>query len=381
MKKRTLWLLIPLLVLVLALVSFNDANRLEPVEFGPITRVHRGLSITTDPRVELVSIIQYISDNRSGVTGSFFPYRQRLYDAFWQYRDHAAVKMYEEMAANGFVLSLPPIFALYLTMDFEINENLHIPDYLVEAGGGEENLRAFAAALQEFIQISNFRQFFLDNGDYYQNNHRVMVTEIRNSRIPGDLASYTGVEFNCHVIFVPLYCGQRNYAHLIESEEIPDLFIIYAPDLVRGPPQQWESKVRDEFKLDIEKFKNFLRYHYSNYILKSVPQDNWADLESSQHLFEPIKTWMQSQGYLTWEASFKAHVNRAVIVRVTHVDNRKRGGLYHTLYSQQRGFTYLDPLLQLLTQEYEKNREQYPTLESFLPRMIELLQELSEDTN
>lgn len=381
MKTRTLWLLIPLLVLALALASFTSNNRYEPVEYGPITRVHRGLSITTDPRVELVSIIQYISDNSYGVTGALFPYRQRLYDAFWQHRSHPAVKMYEEMADQGFTLGLPPIFALYLNMDLEINENLQMPDYLVEAGGGEENLRAFAEALQDFSQVTNFRQFFVDNGDYYQNNHRVMVTEIRNSRIPGDLSRYTGVEYNCHVIFVPLYCGQRSYAYLLDNEQTPDLFVIYAPDLVRGPPQQWESEVKDEFKLDIEKFKNFLRHNYSNYVLSSFPQDSWAAVEQYQELYEPIRVWMQRQSYLDWEASFKEHLNRAVIVKVTNMDNKKRGALYHTLYSQQRGFNYLNPLLDKLTQEYDNNREQYPTLESFLPRMMEVLQEIINDSN
>jgi hypothetical protein len=82
---------------------------------------------------------------------------------------------------------------------------------------------------------------------------------------------------------------------------------------------------------------------------------------------------MSSQAYGNWETALNEHVIRAVIARL--IGRSDPATAERVLANdEQKGFAYVRALYQRLA-EYEADREKYPTLESFLPRLLEALGE------
>jgi hypothetical protein len=69
------------------------------------------LQVEVDPRHELISIVHYISDfSVEGwrlKTHLDFDYTRRVNEAFLPFKDHPAVKRFEELSEAGFTLSAP----------------------------------------------------------------------------------------------------------------------------------------------------------------------------------------------------------------------------------------------------------------------------------
>ncbi|TFH64771.1 MAG: DUF4932 domain-containing protein, partial [Candidatus Zixiibacteriota bacterium] len=81
--------------------------------------------------------------------------------------------------------------------------------------------------------------------------------------------------------------------------------------------------------------------------------------------------------YGDWETCVAEHILRAVNVRMTYREKGQNAG-DNALQSHRRmGFAYIEALCKKL-EEYEKQRDKYPTLESFFPELISVFKQLSE---
>ena len=107
--KRIAWLLL-LISLVLVGVGCDRDSALPYIL--PVEMVRNDIRITVDPRVELVSIVQYLSRHGEMITTADFSYRTDVDEHFGKYRNHEAVTMYESMVEAGFRFSSPANFAL-----------------------------------------------------------------------------------------------------------------------------------------------------------------------------------------------------------------------------------------------------------------------------
>ena len=83
---------------------------------------------------------------------------------------------------------------------------------------------------------------------------------------------------------------------------------------------------------------------------------------------------MRAQAYGTWKTMFYESLVRACQVRYA----RRYGGVSAarraTRYQEARGFAWTGKLADLLG-EYEANRNKYPTLEAFAPRLVAFFDE------
>ena len=116
----------------------------------PVTKLSNNIKITVDPRVELIAIVQYLSQYNQLMTAAEFSYRSDVDTYFHQYRNHEAVTMYDKMTKTGFIFSTPATFALGLTDSLYLDDSVHIADHVVTGGGGraiKQFARGFAGIL------------------------------------------------------------------------------------------------------------------------------------------------------------------------------------------------------------------------------------------
>lgn len=360
--KRIAWLLL-LISLVLVGVGCDRDSALPYIL--PVEMVRNDIRITVDPRVELVSIVQYLSRHGEMITTADFSYRTDVDEHFGKYRNHEAVTMYESMVEAGFRFSSPANFALGLTDGLYMDESVKIPYHVLWGGGGEEQLKKFAKALRDFSRESNFHDFYLSHEDYYRENVYRVANLVGEWNYVAELKDYYGMEYNSfNIIPVPLYGGGGGYGPHVEREDRIDIYSILI---------SFDKESRGNVPIYGNEaiFKLLLRHEFSHSFVNRITDMYLEEVMKYQHLLDPIREEMDALNYGSWVTCLNEHIVRAVTVRLAFSDSGPEGrrALAREL---EAGFIYTDELADALV-EYENNREQYPDFISFYPRLLEVL--------
>jgi hypothetical protein len=93
-------------------------------------------------------------------------------------------------------------------------------------------------------------------------------------------------------------------------------------------------------------------------------------------LFRPVAEKMRSQAYSGGRTLLCESLVRASEVRYAFRYDGAAAGKRAIEYQKQRGFLWMEELSSLLA-EYETNRNQYPTLEQFSPRLVSFFNDYS----
>ena len=99
--------------------------------------------------------------------------------------------------------------------------------------------------------------------------------------------------------------------------------------------------------------------------------------DAGTRMFPHVKDRMKRMAYGNWQTMMHESVVRASVVRYMHATRGKAAARRQVRREINNGFLWMEELAELLEQ-YEANREQYPTFESFFPRIIELFNAYSE---
>ena len=76
-----------------------------------IKKTDKTIHIAVDPRIELLAVVQFLSgyDKRYNLITRFdFSYKQDVREHFSEYKDHAAVTLFDKMSAQVFNFDAPP---------------------------------------------------------------------------------------------------------------------------------------------------------------------------------------------------------------------------------------------------------------------------------
>ena len=100
--------------------SINIKNNSLP---DPVIVTKNSINFIVDPRIELSSIIQYLSDcdDSYGIMANYdFEYKRRVDEHFNNYKNHKAVKMFNKMTRCGCNHHVPPSIMLGMTNDYNL---------------------------------------------------------------------------------------------------------------------------------------------------------------------------------------------------------------------------------------------------------------------
>ncbi len=350
--------------LILSLAACLDQDTLPYIP--PVTRKSNNINITVDPRVELVSIVQYLSQYNQLMTEANFSYRSDVDQYFDQYRDHEAITMYDKMAKMGFIFSSPATFALGLTDSLFMDDDVLIPTHILSGSGGKDQLKDFSQALRDFSRTSNFSGFYNEHQDYYRENLLQVFTFLEQRDYDTEVQNYFGMEYNSfNVLPVPLYGGGGGFGPNVERGDSVDAYCILIPfdDETQGDVPLYGDKTV---------FRLLLRHEFSHSFVNRITAMNLDEVMKYEHLLAPIQEDMDKLNYGTWVTCLNEHIVRAVTVRLAYADSAREGSkaLYQEL---DEGFVYTRVLTEAL-KEYENNRDKYPDFISFYPKLLEALQ-------
>ena len=347
----------------------GPAGELEgQTNLGPVSLVHNNVNISIDPRIELLSIVQYLSSYRShpAMTKLDSPYTKDIEEYFGDFLEHPAVNQVGMLAPKGFSWHVPPGLMLYLSLDLELGADTEIPSDMLHAFLSGMKFKDLAILLKDFSEKSNFPYFYTQNLEKYRGFVQQSVETMGSVDFITELHEYYGMEYRSfNIILAPLYSG--GYGVWIDDKDQIDVYSIIGP---------WE--VDNELLLSFGSFNSFKalqRHEFSHSFVNRITDMYWDDAKKlSRNLYTPLSSKMQKMGYGSWYGCLNEHIVRAVTTRLAYRESIKQGDWWLD-YELRQGFDYVGILQEKLV-EYETNRDVYPDFISFYPELLRTLEEI-----
>lgn len=380
--KKCLVILLSFIIICLSGCSTINKTDEKPFELSaennPVIKTSNNINFLIDPRIELLSVILYLSPNYNENVKSIIPfdssYKNEIEEWFGDYKSHKAVKLFDSMFNSGFSYDAPPTGMLFLTStpNLNVREDIDKKDYMykeiMKRAGGEKNFLKFVKALQDFCKESNFYEFYNNHKEYYGKIVDNAVESSGNINYVSQIEDYYGVKQNSYNIILSGILYANNYGPSIKDTD--GNFDIYS---IQG-----SAKIENDVPTfgDEFSFKYLVRHEFSHSFINNITDRNIEKVNEYEELFESIKYKMSNQGYSQWEICLNEHLVRAVVIRLTEIYEGNNQALKLIDIESQNGFLYISQLTSLLKNEYEPNRDKYPTFEDFYPEVLKLLKTL-----
>jgi hypothetical protein len=350
-------------VFILTIFVNTWAQTIKPIE-QTVGKLH----LSIDPRMELLSTIQILSNYN--VINRNSPYSKDIQANFSSFSTHKAVALTDELYKNnGFTYDAPTAFMLYLSQVPELKQQIPYSDYLIERAGNKVNLENYRISIEQFAKESDFEKFWKSKLDYYNKMLELTIKDIEGEDIIKVIEDYFNETQNSYnVIIAPLFNGHSYGPRLEAPNKKYDIYSCNTPTNSKDgiPYLSKESLTQIVFH---EFGHSFVNHETDKYLSK---------VESSKKLFEPIKSEMEQMAYSSWNTCINEHIIRAINVRI---QERYRGSVKsRELLNCEiaNRFVYIEPLVEKL-KEFERLRdEKHVTFSDFYPQLLNVLDSLSK---
>lgn len=388
MKKiKYLYLTYAVLFLVMLTTSCGEKKQIESPH---------SLNITVDPRIELLAVVQLLSGygERTGrITRFDFPYKTDISEHFSTFKNHPAVKLFEEMSISGFSLDAPPEAMLHLSNPPELALQVPFTRNLKHRAGGQERLEKFIQELRDFAQKTNFTSFFEAHKGTYSKLVSDTYGKMQGVDFIATLENYYGMKQKSYnIILAPLF-HPGGFGPRIDPEGGSSPVLNFFKSLQYLIFNKWSGKSFEIYNIcgpvgvengipsfgTQEGFRQIAWHEFGHSFVNPLSESfkNRIKISEYSSLFKPIKERMESEDYGNWETCVNEHIVRAVTARLTFINFGEQAGEDELRDQKSRGFVYIDPLCKKL-EEYETRRDKYPVLADFFPELLDVFKEITK---
>lgn len=360
-----------LLVLVLLFVGrpLGHAQSGPSPALAPVDTTVAGVNVRVDPRIELMSIVQLMTDYPV-ITKYESAYRRDVAAYFAPHRGPPAVQRYRKMWDDGFAFDAVPKAMLALTPPPALSSKWPHRERAVQAAGGRDSLDQFVRALRDFADATNVSAFYrAHRGTYATMLDSVTTDSVGIGAAVEPVQAYTGHSIeNSTVILGPLL-HHGGFGARFQIDDALHIYALLGPSGTRSGLPDFGSPRR---------LARFTSHEMLHSVVNPLTRRHWDQLRPLSALYEPIRPEMEEQAYGTWKTAVDEHVIRAVNTRLAHRQFGADAGDRMLQGQKEQGFRYVEPLVEAL-KRYERQRDQYPTLADFYPELIEVFRRLAAD--
>ncbi|NIP42652.1 MAG: DUF4932 domain-containing protein [candidate division Zixibacteria bacterium] len=328
-----------------------------------------GIKVSVDPRMELLGVVQYLSgyeERYDLITDFDFEYKFNQDFYFADYEKHPAVQKFAAMSMFGFSYDAPAAVMLHLSNPPELDVVTPFTEYLINRAGGEENLMDFIQKMRDFARESKFNRFFEDNAEHYRTVTENVASKIKDKNYVDVIEDYYGIKNHSYNIILALLFHPGGFGPRIErGDGSYDVYNICGPKGVdTGIPHFGTEK---DFK--------YLAWHeFGHSFVNPLTSKYEEQVEKYSKLIGPIENQMASRAYPSWPVIVNEHVVRAVTTRLAFIYDGDKEGRRALNSERGNGFIYIYKLVDKL-EEYENNRDKWPSLDDFYPELLSVFNE------
>lgn len=339
---------------------------------GGTTEPDVPIQVSVDPRVELISIIFRLAGNREYNIDRVKSYVRDVEEHFGTHRDHPAVQLAVKLRkTRGVSYDAPMNLAVRLadayTLETKVPFSPRPPG--LDGRWPEEGTEEFLKETRRFVEDTKFAEFFEAHRPLYDEAVRRMKNLVNEDFhlewFDKFFGARPGAEF--HVVLGMLNGGSC-YAARLKVGGAEDLYCILGVS-------RCDRKGMPRFgRRDLPTIVHEFCHSYANPLV-----DKHADdlAQAGQKIFPRVKAKMKRMAYGNWRTMMCESMVRACVIRYVMAANGRRAAGLAVISEQMLGFFWIKELSDLLG-EYEADRETYPTLESFFPRIVEFFDKYSK---
>ncbi len=333
------------------------------------------VEVSVDPRVELVSIIFRLAGNPEYNEGLSDSYARAVEKHFGPYRNHPAITYAANLRqTRGICYDAPMTLAVHLTEGFGFQELVPFsplpPD--LDSRWDAKTAREFLAKARQFATDTHFQDFFKSQKPLYRQAEARMKEIMRAGGHLKWFDSFFGTKPNVefHVV-VALLNGRHNYGPDYRAGDTEHMYALVGGDPSFGLKERLPAVLgllpADPEDMLVQTIAHEFCHSYVNPIVeRHLPELRPA----GERLFSSRKDKMARQAYGSWETMMREAMVRACVVRYCAETRGPRAAESRSNYEAYLGFTWTRDLANLLT-SYEANRQAYPNLDAFFPKIVE----------
>ncbi|HNW72392.1 MAG TPA: DUF4932 domain-containing protein [Bacteroidales bacterium] len=339
--------------------------------FGQVTKTtdqdllnHYPLPIV-DKRVELLSIVFRLAGNFEYNEDAYRSYVSDIHNHFDKYKNHPLIVFAKEMSdKNGVGFDAVQAMAIYLKQPPLLDPLAPFSSKIPERRWGQDNAGKFVALLKQFYIDARCDAFFAEHETLYQTAQERIIPVYKALDLNWYYQFYGTVTDGSLNIIAGLGLGGGNYgpkAVLFDGSEaiyaIMGTWLIDSANMPVYPVDQYLLTLIHEFN-----------HSWVNPLTKKYEKE-FED--GGKKLFNLMKEGMGNQHYNSWQTMMNESLVRASVIRYLlkhHPDGKAAKDQLISDFG--RGFFWIKGLVETLG-IYEKNRDRYPTLEHYVPVLVD----------
>ena len=327
-----------------------------------------------DKRVELLSIVFRLAGNYEYNMDMFKNYVKDIHDYFDKYKDHPLIVFASKLRdTRGVGFDAVMKMAVHINQPPELDPIIPFTSLVPEPRWGKENAEKFIVLLKQFYIDTNCEDFFKQHDDMFliaQERFKIVYDHFDVGWYNKFYGTSPKGSFN---ILIGLGNGGGNYgAKIVYPDNKEDVYAIMGT---------WTADSLGNPIYRLEGYLPTLIHEFNHSYVNHLIEGNAKEFENSgKILFEQVKDNMKRQAYPNWQIMMNEALVRASVISYLKSHNSSPSEINCEIETQiGKGFTWMKELVAAL-EFYENNRDEYPTLESFITILVSFYDDLTLNT-
>jgi hypothetical protein len=329
-----------------------------------------GLSVRTDPRIELVAVVFRLAGSPEYNMGRVPAYVQAIDSHFAAHREHPAVieaRRLRDQRGIGFDAVMS--FAIHID-DAEtpqLRRAVKSPDESLERRWSPAEAERFATLLAAFVRDTRSAEFMASQRATLDTARTRMERVVRASIDIDAIQKFFGRAPAGPFIMVPLVANAGgNFGVRYRDGAREEVFAVIGTSADNGGWPAFDTR-----------FVPTMVHEFSHSFVNPAVEPMTARFRAAgEALYRQVEEQMRAQAYGDWTIMVNESIVRASVARYMLAHGGEEAARQQVRADRARGFYWMDELFALFA-EYDGNRAQYPTLEAFLPRVADFFEKLT----
>ena len=328
-----------------------------------------------DERTELMSII-FRQIGAQEFTNNDIPnYISDIENYFHPYKDEPVLDYVRDLREN-FGVAYDAVMSMAINLKIE-NNKIGLRDDVsintIDSRWQHDSIPKFIALLNEFYQKTDFHKFFTNHMDLYERSVDNFSNNVLNKINFDWFEEFYGTKApEKFTVILSLVNGGGSYAARVKKKNgKEELFAIvgsWRTDSLGYPVygENLTSTVIHEFS-----------HSFCNRLINANINELFPQAEKFNEL---VKSQMRAMAYGTPHIYLYEILVRACVIKYGEENEKWRSSYVDFELAQERnlGFLWIEDLYKALT-NYTQNRNEYPSLESFMPVIVETQNRLNPE--
>ncbi|WP_080904451.1 DUF4932 domain-containing protein [Parabacteroides sp. Marseille-P3160] len=316
-----------------------------------------------DARVELLSIVFRLAGNEEYNSTQFKFYTDRIENHFSSYKNHELIQFVKKMKNENSV-SYDAVMSMAIHIDNNLNPLTDFTENIPDTRWGKNNANEFVNLLKKFYQDAECDVFFKNNEDLYKEISAKFLPVYENLDLNWYSSFYGKEPTEKFTIVIGLGNGSNSYGPSYNNSNGKKEVYAIIGTLRVDSLGMAEFKINEYFPTLLHEFN----HSFVNYLLEKNKE---AFRNSGEKIYEAVKYEMNNQAYGNWEIMLNEALVRASVIKYFKDHNFDKSEIDKKINEESNnGFLWIKGLVAEL-ENYDAHREIYPTLESYMPKLVE----------